>query len=247
MAIGFLVGSVDDSELLWRSGRGYTLAAVVPTVEQRGVEPAGGERAVARAVQLWRSDLYRYAGEISLGSFLRAYATVPGFQYSVYQRLFHELFASRDESARAASARALGRRAATMWLRRYSYRYGIAIPIATKLGPGLYIGHFGGIVLSPFCQVGSNCNLSQGITIGQGGRGNDFGWPVLGDRVYVGPGAKIVGAVHIGDGAAVGANAVVTHDVPAGAVVAGVPARVIGDEGSDRFIDNCWPPGIRCS
>lgn len=114
---------------------------------------------------------------------------------------------------------------------------GIQLPPAARIGPGLYIGHFGGVIVSSRAVLGRRCNLSQGVTIGEGGRGERQGVPVLGDRIYVGPGAKIFGAVHIGDDAAIGANAVVNVDVPAGVTVAGVPARVVSRRGSHGLIE----------
>jgi serine O-acetyltransferase len=113
---------------------------------------------------------------------------------------------------------------------------GIGIAPQTRVGPGLYIGHFGGVIISGDVVIGANCNLSQGVTLGVGGRGASRGCPVLGDRVYVGPGAKVFGPISIGDDAAIGANAVVTGDVPPGAVVAGVPARVLNYSGSFDFV-----------
>jgi serine O-acetyltransferase len=84
--------------------------------------------------------------------------------------------------------------------------------------------------------IGDNCNISQGVTIGEANRGPRKGTPVIGNNVYIGPGAKIIGAVHIGNNVAVGANCVVTRDVPDGAVVVGVPGRVISYEGSKGYI-----------
>jgi serine O-acetyltransferase len=103
---------------------------------------------------------------------------------------------------------------------------GIQIPAATNIGKGLYIGHFGMIVVHPEATIGENCDLSHGVTIGVRG-GPRPGVPRIGNNVYLGTGAKVLGPVTIGDGAQVGANAVVLSDVPAGATAVGVPARIV--------------------
>lgn len=113
---------------------------------------------------------------------------------------------------------------------------GIHIPIEATIGEGLYIGHWGGIVVHPNTVMGENCNLSQEVTIGEGGRGNNRGVPVIGDRVYIGPGAKIFGNITIGNDVAIGANAVVNKSVPDNAVVGGVPAVVLNYNGSKDFV-----------
>ena len=117
-------------------------------------------------------------------------------------------------------------------------RFGISLPPQTELGPGFYIGHYGGIVVHPEVKFGRNCNLSQGVTVGLASRGDRFGCPIVGDRVYIGPGAKIFGAIEIGDDAAIGANAVVTRSVGAFSVAVGVPARVVSNRGSSGYIAN---------
>jgi serine O-acetyltransferase len=86
------------------------------------------------------------------------------------------------------------------------------------------------------CQIGRDCNISQGVTLGQANRGPRKGVPVIGDRVYLGPGAKVVGAVRVGSGVAIGANCVVTKDLPEQAVAVGVPARIISFAGSEGYI-----------
>lgn len=113
---------------------------------------------------------------------------------------------------------------------------GIRLPTTARVGAGLYIGHHGGIVLHSLSVLGENCNISQGVTIGVGGRGDKRGVPSVGDRVYLGAGAKIFGKIRIGNDAAVGANAVVTIDLPDRSVATGVPARVISQRGSADFV-----------
>jgi len=113
---------------------------------------------------------------------------------------------------------------------------GISIAPTAKIDPGLYIGHFGQIFIGDGVKMGSNCNLSQGITIGISVRGNRKGTPCLGDRVYIAPGAKLFGAIEIGDDVAIGANAVVTKSLPNRAVAVGIPAQVISNQGSFEYI-----------
>ncbi len=84
--------------------------------------------------------------------------------------------------------------------------------------------HPNGIVIHPEARIGPNCLLFQQVTIGSGHRP---GVPNIGGHVDVGAGAKVLGDVRIGDHAQIGANAVVVEDVPAGATVAGIPAKVV--------------------
>jgi serine O-acetyltransferase len=114
---------------------------------------------------------------------------------------------------------------------------GIQIGAGASIGPGLYIGHLGCIIVSGHAIIGEGCNLSQGVTIGVSGRPGRRGVPLIGDRVYVGPGAKVLGPISIGSRSAIGANAVVLKDVPPGVTVAGIPARIVSENGSDEFIE----------
>lgn len=119
----------------------------------------------------------------------------------------------------------------------YKFKYGINIPFITQIGKGFYIGHFGCIVVNQGTIIGNNVNISQGVTIGAANRGEKAGIPAIGDEVYIGPGAKVFGAIKVGNNVAIGANAVVTHDVPDNAVVGGVPARIISMEGAKGYVN----------
>ncbi|WP_129644169.1 serine O-acetyltransferase [Peristeroidobacter agariperforans] len=96
--------------------------------------------------------------------------------------------------------------------------WGIEIPRTAQIGPGLYIGHYGGITVSPIAVIGRDCNLSQGITIGVSGSGAKRGAPTIGDNVYIAPGARLFGKIAIGNNVKVGANAVIHKDLPDNAI-----------------------------
>jgi serine O-acetyltransferase len=97
--------------------------------------------------------------------------------------------------------------------------WGIGLPRSARIGKGFYIGHFGAIQISGAAQIGANCNISQEVTIGVSGTGNNRGVPIIGDNVYIAPGAKIFGLIRIGNNVKIGANAVVYKDIPDNAVV----------------------------
>lgn len=179
---------------------------------------------------LIRSDLHRYAGTTSLLVFLRHYFGTPGFRYSFYLRLCAFL-------AKQPLLRHGVRQIFLFKLNRIGVRFGISIPYTTSIGPGLYIGHHGGIVVNDEAIIGRNCNLSHDVTIGQSNRGPRRGCPLIGDNVYIAPGSRLFGRIVVGNNAAIGANAVVTRDVPDHAVVAGVPAKVISFDGSAGYVN----------
>lgn len=94
----------------------------------------------------------------------------------------------------------------------------------TTFGKRLMLPHPNGVVIHEDAVIGDDCMIMQQVTIGMIGDGEV---PVLGNSVYVGAGAKIIGKVRVGDGARIGANAVVIEDVPPGCTAVGVPARLI--------------------
>jgi serine O-acetyltransferase len=98
-------------------------------------------------------------------------------------------------------------------------------PQAT-IGPGFYIGHIGGVHINPGAVLGSNCDVAHRVTIGTSAMGRQ-GSPTLGNDVYIGTGATLVGKIKVGDGAKIAANTLVISNIPAGATVMGVPGRII--------------------
>jgi serine O-acetyltransferase len=110
--------------------------------------------------------------------------------------------------------------------------YGIELPYSARVGRRVVIEHQGDIVVHGGATIGDGCILRQGVTLGNRRLSRPFDAPRLGARVNVGAGAKILGAISVGDDARIGANAVVLTDVPAGASATGVPARVSGGRGA---------------
>ena len=93
------------------------------------------------------------------------------------------------------------------------------------IGGGLYIGHIGGIHINPGAVLGVNCDIAHHVTIGSSAMGRK-GAPQVGDDVYIGTGATLVGKIRVGSGAKIAANTLVMSNVPEGATVIGVPGRV---------------------
>ena len=111
-------------------------------------------------------------------------------------------------------------------LEKLSERTQIQIPPEVTAGPGLYIGHLGRIILHPDTVLGKNVNLATGITIGQANRGAGKGTPVIGDVVWIGTNAVIVGGIRIGNDVLIAPGAYVNTDVPDHSVVIGNPAVI---------------------
>ena len=124
-------------------------------------------------------------------------------------------------------------------LRHFQIKYGFQIYPETEIGEGFYLGHWGSLVINPKTKIGKNCNIAQGVTIGQQNRGKNAGFPVIGDEVWIGPNAVIVGKVNIGSNVLSAPNAYVNFDVPANSVVAGNPAKIYSNENAtEGYINN---------
>jgi serine O-acetyltransferase len=165
----------------------------------------------------------------------------------------------RDPAARSAlevvlaypgfHARELHRLAHTLHARRIPilprvisnfsrFATGIEIHPGAVIGEGLFIDHGMGVVIGETAEIGDDCHLLQGVTLGGTSTHRTKRHPTLGSRVTVGAGAKLIGAVEVGDNARIGAGSVVVTNVPPNATVVGVPGHVVAfhDPGSDTTV-----------
>lgn len=145
-----------------------------------------------------KQDAFRY-GTNALLERLKLYLTVISFRYSVWMRI--DSFLQERKLCLPLHILAYHR------LQHIDHNSGIQIPAGTQIGNVFYIGNHGTIVVNGGSIIGRNVNISQGFTIGQSNKGEYKGVPTIGDCVYIGPGAKIFGAVKVGNNVCIGAGA----------------------------------------
>ncbi|MDD4725913.1 MAG: serine O-acetyltransferase [Tissierellia bacterium] len=142
--------------------------------------------------------------------------TSPGLKALVYHRISHRLYLK----GKLFRARMISQHARKVT--------GIEIHPGASIGKNLFIDHGMGIVIGETAEIGDNVTLFHGVTLGGiGGEKGEKRHPTVKDYVMIGAGAKILGPITLGEGAKVGANAVVLEDIPARTTAVGVPARII--------------------
>ena len=120
---------------------------------------------------------------------------------------------------------------------------GVEIHPGARIGRGFFIDHGTGVVIGETARVGDHCVVFHNVTLGGTGKHHGQRHPVLGDHVFVGTNAILLGPIRVGDHARVGANAfVINRDVPAHSTVVGTPARVVKRQG--RRVDEDLPPSL---
>ncbi|PLX85294.1 MAG: serine O-acetyltransferase [Desulfuromonas sp.] len=139
----------------------------------------------------------------------------PGFHAMVFYRMSHVLWRRKFYF--------LGRFVSHVG----RFLTGIEIHPGAQIGRGFFIDHGMGVVVGETAEIGDNCTLYHGVTLGGTSWAKEKRHPTLGDNVIVGSGAKILGPFRVGDGSKVGSNSVVVKEVPDDATVVGVPGRVV--------------------
>lgn len=175
-----------------------------------------------------KADLYRYHGDISIKAFIKAFFRSPGFKYTFFLRKCF-FYKNKGLKIKYFIFRLL--------LERYRFKYGFDIPYICKIGKGFYLGHFGGVVISVEASIGCNVNIAQGVTIGRTNRGNNKGAPHIGNRVWIGANAVVVGNIKIGNNVLIGPGSYINFDVSDNAVVIGNPGKIISYKGTEGYIN----------
>lgn len=179
--------------------------------------------------RLIRRDLSRNTDRLSKRSALRFLITNSSFKMSFWFRIGTYLSEKRLK---------LPYYIVSWHYKNLMYKTGIQFPIGTKCGAGLKFYHFGNIVVNKNAVIGENVSIYNGVTIGITLRPNgNCSPPILGDNVVLCTGAKVIGSVHVGNNSVIGANAVVTKDIPEDSVAAGVPAKVISDDSGRKYAE----------
>lgn len=185
-----------------------------------------------RFKDLLKSDLARVVGQskglCSLTA-LKSYYVSESFKVCFWFRLGSYIATKKDVFSKVL-----------LFLIKIKYlgikrKTGIQLPLLTNVDGGVMFCHYSRIVIAQSVNIGKNISIHQGVTIGRIFNGKYSGVPTIGDNVVIFSGAKVLGNIQIGDNAVIGANAVVTKNVPANAVVAGVPAKIISTDSSKCF------------
>lgn len=165
-----------------------------------------------------KADLYRYGGLSNTRGLLRG-LFIPGFRYTYLLRKAHKC-----------------KKYSIPWffyvllLRRYSFKYGFQISWSANIGEGFYIGHRGTIIIDRRATIGKNFNVAPGVTVGQASRGKYKGHATIGDNVWIGTGAVVIGKINIGSNVLIAPNSFVNRDVPSNSFVFGNPSKIISNE-----------------
>jgi serine O-acetyltransferase len=159
-------------------------------------------------------------------------AATSGLEVALLYSGFHAVLAYRVAHILHTHGHVLGARVISQGAK---FLTGIEIHPGAKIGKGLFIDHGSGVVIGETAEIGDNCTLYQGVTLG--GTGKDVGkrHPTLGNNVMIGAGAKVLGPFRIGDNSKIAANAVVLSEVPPDSTAVGIPAKVV--KRNDRRVD----------
>jgi len=176
-----------------------------------------------------KADLFRYYGDNSFLRLLKEFLINPGFRYSYFLRKSAYFKKKRNWFLYFIFRILLG---------RCMIKYGIEIFVDTSIGRGLYIGHWGGIFVNAQAIIGENCNINQGVTIGQTNRGKRKGCPTIGNYVWMGAHSVIVGNIKVGNNVLIAPGAYVNFDVPDNGVIVGNPGQIISYGGSGGYVSH---------
>jgi serine O-acetyltransferase len=175
-----------------------------------------------------KSDLYRYNGKSGFKDLVKTFVTNPGFRYSTVLRI-----SSLKKKSLIGFVNKL-------YMNRLQYKFGFQISHKTQIGEGLYIGHFGQIIINPKAILGKNINIAPGVVIGQENRGKKQGTPVICDKVWIGSNAIITGKITIGSNVLIAPGAYVNMDVPENSIVFGNPGIIKHNtQATENYINNC--------
>lgn len=173
-----------------------------------------------------KADLYRYIPkQYSVGNLLSGFRS-QGFRYMFIKR---KLDKQKKGSLKWITLKVI--------LRHYTYKYGFQI--GGRIGKGLFISHFGTIVINPEVVIGTNCNLAHGVTIGITRRGQKTGTPTIGNMVWMGANSIIVGNIIIGNNVLIAPGAYINFDVPDNSIVLGNPGIIkFSATATEGYINN---------
>lgn len=173
-----------------------------------------------------RADLYRQGGLVGFKGLLKG-LTYPGFRY---------LYVFRN--AKRFRKTPFINIIIKLLIRRFKIKYGYEISSEAKLGRGLYLSsHFGHVVVGPI-SIGDYCSLNHSITIGRAYKNGKIGRPTIGNFVWIGTGAVIVGEINIGNDVLIAPNAFVNFDVPDHSLVIGNPGKIIEKDNPTKYYIN---------
>ena len=182
---------------------------------------------MSKVLDLIKSDLFRKTGNKSLKFFVVYFFRNPEFRFLFFLRI----------SAAYHFYNPIGL-ISRIWFKNLRIKYKIQNQFMTQIGKGICLNHFGGIVINDKTTIGDNCNICQGVTLGNVSRGRLNGSPTIGNRVWIGANSVIVGKITIGDDVLIAPLSFVNFDIPNNAVVSGNPAKIINYNSSAGYSKN---------
>lgn len=174
------------------------------------------------------SDLFRYTQKITFKNLVKSLLIRPGFRTTYLLRKC-KYYRGKNK---------LKFMFYKFLLIKCKYKYGYEIPVDVSFGKGIFINHLGNVIINPLAVIGDYFTTNGSLVIGQTNRGKNKGVPVLGNRVWIGNGAVLIGKINIGNNVMIAPNAYVNFDVPDNSIVIGNPGKIIPKENAtDGYIN----------